>query len=472
MKTLTVVLIIAIVLALTILTIDSAFPTPGERAARDARAAARAASAQAWASQADERASAVTVALWGMVAVTLATIAGVGAAVVRLAVIRSGALHPHREHGLYPAVLHRGQWEVLSDPVAQQFAALPQRPTAAVARALIGTPTATGKGAAPEQSTALPAVIDATAVDVTPYAPRFDLQRAPHFLFAGQTGRGKTTAMWQVTDALARSHNIAWTVAEPGGANWKELATATDIASIAGAIASVHAEMTRRLEVLRASAANHVANLPEPLPYVGFVIEEAESVYGDLSLSNRNQARQMAVQLRQLAAMGRKAGIVLMLGTQTALRVIFDGAVLENVTNVYLFGGAQNLAERFRVSHDVRLPELGPGQAYCPRDNRVVQFARVTQAPSLRLALPARSTVPAVPVPSGNGGNGAQMPVFSQEREQEREQERRWDDFLADAIAAGNPKSPSHLARLMATEDGRPDDFAAYKSIAWRYLNP
>ena len=388
MKNLVTVLIIVGALALAVVAIDGAFPTPGERAARDARAAARAASAQAWASQADERAEAVTLFLWGSVALVLLTCAGVGAAVVRMAMIRSGALHPHREHGLYPAILHRGQWEVLSDPVAQQFAALPARPTAAVARALIGTPTATGRGA--------PAVIDSEAVDVTPYAPRFDLQRAPHFLFAGQTGRGKTTAMWQVTDALARSHDIAWTIAEPGGANWKELATATDIASIAEAIASVHAEMTRRLEVLRASAANHVANLPEPMPYVGFVIEESESVYGDLSLSNRNQAKQLAVQLRQLAAMGRKAGIVLVLGTQTALRVIFDGAVLENVGNVYLFGGAQNLAERFRVSHDVRLPELGPGQAYCPRDNRIVQFARVMQAPKLRLALPAGGTSEAV----------------------------------------------------------------------------
>jgi len=467
MKTLTLVAIAAVTLFLMFVLANAAFPTPAEQAARDARAAARAQTAQAWASQADERAEAVTVWLWGLAVVAVMTCAGVGAAVVRMTMIRSGALHAHRDTALYPAVRVGGQWQVLNEPGSQAIAALPGRPSAAVTRALLGGGTPTGRGAAPEQSTALP-VIDATAVDVTPYAPRFDLQRSPHFLFAGQTGRGKTTAMWQVSDAIAHGHDIAWTVAEPGGANWKDLATATDIAGIADAVASVHAEMTRRLEVLRASAANHVAALPSPLPYVGFVIEEAESVYGDLSLANRNQARQMAVQLRQLAAMGRKAGIVLMLGTQTALRVIFDGAVLENVSNVFLFGGAQNLAERFRVSHDVRLPELGPGQAYCPRDNRIVQFARVTQAPRLRLALPARSAVPGVPVPGGNGGNGAQMPVFSQEREQER----RWDDFLAEALGAGNPPSPTGLAKLMATEDGRPDDFAAYKSIAWRFLHP
>lgn len=459
MKTPVIVCIVVLSLAIVVLLADTAFPTPGERAARDARAAARAQSAQAWADQSDERAGAVTLFLWGMAAVTLATIAGVGAAVVRLALVRSETLHAHRDTALYPAVRVAGQWLTMNEPGAQTIAALPARPSAAVTRALLEGGRATGRGQA--------AVIDATAVrssdHVTPYAPRFDLQRAPHFLFAGQTGRGKTTAMWQVVGELTRSHDVAWIVAEPGGANWKELATAIDVAGIAGAVARVHAEMERRLEVLRASTANHVAALPEPLPYVGFVLEEAESVYGDLSLANRDQARQMAVQLRQLAAMGRKAGIVMLFGTQTALRVIFDGAVLENVGNVFLFGGAQNLAERFRVSHDVRLPELGPGQAYCPRDNRIVQFANANRPASLPLALSE-----AVPVPGGNDENGHHGPVFSQEQEQER----RWDVFLADAIAAGNPKSPSHLARLMAIDDGRPDDYLAYKSIAWRFLNP
>lgn len=382
MKNLVSVLIIVIALTLVFVLADAAFPTSGERAARDARAAARAQSAQAWAEQADERAAALTLALWGLAVVTLGTVAGVGAAVVRLAFIRSAALHVDRDTALYPAVLQAGQWRVLNEPGAQTMAALPARPSAAVARALLGEKTTTGRGDAPR-------IIDATAVDVTPYTPQFDLKRAPHFLFAGQTGRGKTTAMWQVAGAIDSRHDIAWTIAEPGGANWKEQATATEIGSIAQAVARIHGEMMRRLALLQTSTANHVSDLPDPLPYVGFVVEEAESVYGDLSLSSRPQAQQMAVQLRQLAAMGRKAGVVLLLGTQTALRSIFDATVLENVGTVFLFGGDAHLAERFRVSRDVRLPALGTGQAYCTREGRIVQFARAQQAPRLRLALPA-----------------------------------------------------------------------------------
>ena len=363
------ILLVVVAASLFVIGLDAAEVSPAERAA-----------AAAWAAGAEQRAQVLELSLMFLAAVALVTVAGVAVAALRKVMIWSVTISPHKS-GLYPLVFDGRQWIDHNQPGAQHMAALPARPTAALARALLAGPGRAG-----------PVVVDSSVVDVTPYTPAFDLARAPHFLFAGQTGQGKTTAMWQVAGELARQYDMTWRVAEPGGANWKELATATSIGEIVQAVEEVHGLMTERLNLLRTSAADHVLELD--LPFAGFILEEAESVYADLRLANRGQAQAMAIQLRQLAAMGRKAGIVLMFGTQTALRAVFDGAVLENIGNVYLFGGMQHLAERFRVGKAVRLPALATGQAYDPGRGQVVQFARASRPQNLRLAVRSAGTGP------------------------------------------------------------------------------
>ena len=462
MKTLTVVAIAAVTLFLLFVLANAAFPTPAEQAARDARAAARAQTAQAWASQADERAEALTVWLWGLAVVAVLTCAGVGAAVVRLAVIRSGALHAHRDTALYPAVLHRGQWEVLNEPGSQAIAALPQRPTAAVARALLGGGIATGRGT-PEQSTALP-VIDATAEVVeTPFDGAVDLVNRPHTILLGRTGSGKSTAGYAIAEAIRRRYPAEFVIAEPGGVSWGSQFQAADVKQIADVLSEAEAEMRRRQALLVAEDVQHITQLRNPPPFLVLLLEELEDVLDSLRLVGQGEAQRAKIALRNIAREGRKPGVCLLGITQFGKSDVLDSHVRHNMGALFLFQNSANVGEMLRLPSSIRLDRLPVGTAYAFHSGRMVSFPKAG-----RPMLPARSAVSGVPVPAGNGGNGAQTPVFSQEREQER----RWDDFLADAIAAGNPRSPSHLARLMATADGRPDDFLAYKSIAWRYLHP
>jgi hypothetical protein len=454
MKNIISVLLVVIAVGLAFVLADSAFPTAGERAARDARAAARAASAQAWAAQADERAGAVTVALWGGVGVVLLTLAGVGAAVVRLVVIRSASLAPHREHGLYPAVLQGGEWRVLNEPGAQTMAALPARPTAGVARALLGQGTAltaTGRGGD------APRIIDAT-VEAARFDGAVDLVSRPHTILLGRTGSGKSTAGYAIAEAIRRRYPAEFVIAEPGGVSWGSQCQAADVREIANVLGEAEQEMRRRQAMLVAEDVQHITQLGNPPPFLVLLLEELEDVLDSLRLVGQGEAQRARVALRNIAREGRKPGVCLLGITQFGKSDVVDSHVRHNMGALFLFQNSANVGEMLRLPPGVRLDKLSVGTAYAFHSGRMVSFPKVE-----RPMLPARSSVPAVPVPARNA---TPSPIYEQERE------RRWDDFLADAIANGNPKSPSHLARLMAIKDGRPDEYESYKSIAWRYLHP
>lgn len=379
MKNLVIVVCAVLVLAIGVLVIDSAFPTPAERAARDARAAARAQSAKAWAAEAPARAEAVTLFMWGTVAVLLATCAGVGAAMVRLAVVRSGIVHAHRDTALYPAVRVGGQWQVLSDPIAQQFAVLPARPTAAVARALIGAPTATGRGA--------PAVIDATPVASLPALPNrcsvYDALRqaqdgAPtpttpallvgqtangplslplanlgNVLVGGLPGSGKSELLAaMIAGLLPHPRHAQVAVIDPKlvdfGVMPSDLAglwqpVATDQAAAIDLAGEVLAECQRRFAMLKDAGARSLAAYNatlskakglERLPYLVAFIDELADFAGD---------KRFGPLALEIGRKGRAAGVSLVLATQrpsadvvdSSLRAVAGAAVAFRVRNVH-----------------------------------------------------------------------------------------------------------------------------------------
>lgn len=363
MKNLVTVLIIVTILALAVLAIDAAFPTPGERAARDARAQARAQAAQAWAAEADERAEAVSVALWGMVAVTLATCAGVGAALVRLAHLRSQTI-PAGRHALYPAVLHRGQWEVMNEPGAQQFAAMPQRPTAALARTLLGAPTAAGRPPTMIDATpvALPALPSRVSVydAQPPSAPALlvgqsangplslPLANLGNVLVGGLPGSGKSELLAAMIAGLLRTPQAAQVaVIDPKmvdfGTMLPNLAglwapVATEHGAAIDLVGEVLAECQRRFAMLRQAGARSLAaynaSADEPLPYLVAFIDELADFAGD---------RRFQPLALEVGRKGRAAGVSLILATQrpstdvvdSSLRSVAGAAVAFRVRNVH-----------------------------------------------------------------------------------------------------------------------------------------
>lgn len=383
MKNLVTVLIIVGVLALAVVAIDGAFPTPGERAARDARAAAHARAATAWAEQADERAELFSALLALLAAVLVASSAGVGYAVVKMLLVRGAALHAHREHGLYPAVRVGGQWEVLSDPVAQQFAALPSRPTAGLARTLLG-----GMGMTATGRRTPPAIIDATAETVEmPFDGAVDLVNRPHTILLGRTGSGKSTAGYAIAEAIRRRYPAEFIIAEPGGVSWGGQCQAADVKEIAGVLAEAEAEMRRRQALLVAEDVQHISQLQNPPPYLVLLLEELEDVLDSLRLVGQGEAQRAKIALRNIAREGRKPGVCLLGITQFGKSDVLDSHVRHNMGALYLFQNAANVGEMLRLPSGVRLDRLPVGTAYAFHSGRMVSFPKAA-----RPMLPARSS--------------------------------------------------------------------------------
>jgi len=219
----------------------------------------------------------------------------------------------------------------------------------------------------------------------------FDISRinpitSPHWLFIGQTGSGKSTAMFTVLRQLQERYNAEITICEPGGVDWNMQADYIDYDDIANAIEAEYEVMKERQAALRDADVNHISKMPEPLSIRYLVFEEMDSLLDNLS---RARASDVIFHLREIARMGRKTGIGLIALSQTALADVFNTHVRGNLNNVFLFRGSQQIARNWGVSKLVDLQSLRPGQAFDLSYERVVKFP-MAERPVLRRG----STVP------------------------------------------------------------------------------
>lgn len=389
------------------------------------------------------------------VAVSLLALAGAVAISARL-LARARQIYPDRETGLFP-MLPADDAHFDPNPVEVRLLA------AAASSGRLSAP-ATRAILAPSKT--VPAVIDGQAEAIAsaePWRGQIDLRHRPHFGFFGATRSGKSTAIYALTERIAQADPGAeFLMLEPGGATWGNQVAAYTDQSIADALIEAERELWRRQEILRAANVNDAHDLNGQAPArLVVVVEEAEAAFDNLRRGGGAAASRAQVAIRNLARMGAKVKISLITATQYGRGDSFDTAMRANL-DIYCFRAPAGAAEMLRVSRQVDLTRLPTGTAYSISRGRLIQFPQV-ERPQLRpcglLAVPG----------NGNGGNG---PVWASEGEQEQEQGRRWDRFLADALADGHPRSPTHLARLMARHDGRAGEFEAYKSIAWRYLHP
>lgn len=357
---------------------------------QQARAEAASTWAAEWAEYAPDRAAALTWAAIGLLGVTLTAAAGVavaGIVYVHLRAQTAGRLIQPGRSGLYPAIVEPGGgYMLLNEPRAQTLAALAaastRRPTAAmVGRVIDSAPALPEPLPAPQIAGPTPL----TAAEVVDVDPR----ERPHWLLVGSTGSGKTVAAYSILSELARRATCAFTICEPGGVNWGPQATATTTPAIAGAIIDAAGEMTRRQELLRLADVDHVADLPEPLPYRVLVLEETEAVLDDLRLTDRDLRTETIIALRAIARMGRKAGCCLVAITQAGTTDVFDAHLRKNIGNVLLFRSEHSVSETWRIPQ--RLTALPAGCAYSVTHGGLVQFQR---APRPQLVQPAVRGIP------------------------------------------------------------------------------
>lgn len=482
---------------------------PGIRAARAAEAQAR---ADLRIAHAPYRAALMDAILTALAVLTLTTAASLAYALVNGAILRARLINPDRNTALYPAVCVDGQWHLLNETGAQTMAALPARPSAAVARALISTPrpapqiTAQPRpvhlDAPPDPAAALPtavAIYDAPTprhpalpVGIGPAAPiDLPLHQLGNVLIGGLPRHGKTELFASMMVGLLRGSangaSVSFGLIDTKRVDFGRVPD--DLAALAWPVARetsdafdlvdlVWSETEQRYQKLEAAGAKNLrqyrAQTHEPLPYLVLFIDEI----ADLAFDGRKSDRFFAT-VRRIGSKAPAAGVTIVMATQrpsadiipSGLRGVCGTQIAFRTLNsidsrtILGVGGAELLPAGIPGRCLVRRGEITPAQAYLAS----LDSGRFDQY----IAARPRRSAPVPTVPAGNGnGNGHQTAYFSPSDQEQQEQERRWDPFLANALANGAPRSPTALARLMATHDGRPDDYPAYKSIAWRHLNP
>jgi hypothetical protein len=207
----------------------------------------------------------------------------------------------------------------------------------------------------------------------------YDPQREPHWLLIGQTGSGKSHAVFGIAQHLARRYNSQFMVAERGGIDWNTQADARTIEGYATLLDTVEAERQRRGELMRAADVDHISGLRERLPLLVVIIEEAESIYGRLFELDRTRAKQFVQTLRDIASLGRKQGIALVIATQTGTSNVFDAPTRRNLGNTLIFRSEAIVGDQFGVPRDVGLATLPSGTAYTLKYRSVVDFPLTTR---------------------------------------------------------------------------------------------
>jgi hypothetical protein len=202
----------------------------------------------------------------------------------------------------------------------------------------------------------------------------YDPQREPHFGFIGQTGSGKSKAVQWVCGEIAQRFNCQFLIAERGGIDWNTQADARTIEGYATLLDTVEQERQRRGELMRAADVDHISGLRERLPLLVVVIEEAESIYGRLFELDRTRAKQFVQTLRDIASLGRKQGIALVIATQTGTSNVFDAPTRRNLGNTLIFRSEAIVGDQWGVPRGVQLPKLDSGSAYALKYGAVVEF--------------------------------------------------------------------------------------------------
>lgn len=300
---------------------------------------------------------------------SLAAVA-VGAAVFVVRWMNYRSCQIFAKNGLYPHVYDGRGYINLNEAGAQRIAALSScKPSAAVISKAAESWQQIGKG-----DPALipgPAAEAAGPLTVADFM-NFDLKLSPHCGLFGNSGSGKTCACFKILAEMQRLYAAEFIICEFGGVNWGRQARATEADQIANVIIEMQQEMERRQALLRQHDIAHVSDLPEPARPLILVVEEFDSTFQNLRVFDKSLHHRAVVALRAIAAMGRKAGVCLVVVSTGSTLDVLDSHVRKNIDKSLLFRCEHSVSESWRTGK--KLNRLPVGMAYSVAHEDFVQF--------------------------------------------------------------------------------------------------
>lgn len=292
---------------------------------------------------------------------------------IRMTWLRSWLVAPKR-NALYPALAEpngEGHIRILppvNESTAQRTAALVggnvDRFGGSAVRQILRQDDPQAMLPAPEQAADVP--LD----DVL----KFDPQTSPHWLCVGDTGSGKSTAIYAIVNHMRRELGAEFIILEREAQDWNDQAAAVTVPGYLEALEKIEAERQRRAALLREADVDHISKLPTPPSYLCVVLEEAESVYKAMQLVGRHQSTRYMALVRDLASMGRKQGILLIVATQTGTSDVFDVPTRKNLGHKLFFRNEPAVGDSWGIPREIGISRLPTGTAYSLNHGALVSF--------------------------------------------------------------------------------------------------
>lgn len=293
-------------------------------------------------------------------------------------------LVPADHRGLYPAWLEResaGRHVPLLGVPRIRISTPVNEAQAQIAAAWTGG-NVTRLGSNPQKLLAAPETTPApltTNFDIGKLLADYNPETQPHYMLIGETGAGKSSAVFALTDHIARHFNSQFLIAENGGVDWNMQTDARTLAGYAALLDAAVLENKRRTQLLRTANVSNIVQLAEHLPLLVIVLEEAEGVYQRLFELDQKGAKRFRANLRDLAGQGRKQGIALIVATQTGSKEVFDMPTRNNLGNILVFRSKAMVGDWYGVPRTAGIQGLPSGTAYATRYDRLVTFPRISR---------------------------------------------------------------------------------------------
>jgi hypothetical protein len=222
-------------------------------------------------------------------------------------------------------------------------------------------------------------------------------------------------------------------VCELGGAEWRNAQGKTPEA-IAQLMDTLHGLVVQRLEAYNGRVT---------ADRVVIVLEELEAVLDDLRLTDAKGYKATLLAVRNIARLGRKAGVHLVVATQSGKADSIDTSIRNNLRLRFLLRSVATVSRSLDCGHD--LTQLGRGVAWVNSYDAMVQFPYAEQ-PRLPLwFVPA--VVPAV-VPAEQPEQLAEQ-LFKRVEQQEQPTEQTADMDVLAALAVLEQPPAVDILRLM-----------------------
>jgi len=196
---------------------------------------------------------------------------------------------------------------------------------------------------------------------------QFDLTKTPHFLIAGATGGGKSVSSYNIIKLLNDQYNYPkFAIVDLGN---------FDYANPVGTTVTDFLYILELFYIIFLGRQKEGKNVRQRRLIL--LVEEFEAALAGIKSLSKTERSKAERRLGDIARMGRKANIHLLLVVQSGRAAEFPSNIRNNFGNVFIHRSPRNLSQMFACTHDIT--NLPIGLAWFDKGNGLVKFPLIAE---------------------------------------------------------------------------------------------